>query len=1040
MISYKELANGAKQQRSQTIVRALMIAMILSGAFVADGQSCIDSPSGLVSWWTGDLSAEDRVGANPAILQNGTSYTAGEVDQSFYFDGVANYISIPASTSLDVGPGEGLTIECWIRPDDLSDQHILAEWNDGGGNVGAQFQISIPLLGGLGSIFANMLDTGGHDHYFATSPNVLSLGVWQHVAVTYDSASGNSKIYYNGTPIAGQNLGSFIPQTTYALYLGKRISGPGTGSYFQGAIDEVSLYARALSDSEILDIYGAGSAGKCKSQPPTILSQPVSRTVRQGAQVTFTVAASGSSLSYQWRFNGLEMSGATDSALVLHNVQGSDAGNYSVVITNLFGSVTSSDANLAVTNFCVAAAQGLISWWAGEGGSEDSFGSNPAVLHNNVTFVPGESGQAFQFDGVGAYISVPASAMLDVGRTSGLTIECWIKPSDVSSQHILTEWNNGAGSVGVQLQFSVAELGGLGSLLANVLDTNGNNHLFASSPNLITTNSFQHVALTYDKATGIGKLYRNGIVVASQNLGVFTPQTSFDLYMGKRVSGPGAGSYYNGLLDEVSLYNRALTDAEIQTIFYSGSAGKACLPPEIVAHPSSQQVRLGSTVTFSEGVRGGLPLAYQWQLNGSNVSGATNALLTVTNVQPSNAGNYRVVVTNAFGTATSSNALLKITVVLAYADGQPLTSSQYNVGSPISIQLTNLYPNGLIFYSLDGSAPTIASPQYSGPFAVTHSVVLRALAYSPDFLQAGELDPPVAINFVPTYTLSVTSGGGGTVTLNPPGGHYLSNSVVSLSANPASGWMFLQWIGDSAGTNPATSINMSRNKSVQAVFGTTLNTTIAGNGSLALNPPGGIYPYGTTVWVTGIPLAGSYFGFWGSAASGNSNPLAFLVTNANSTISSIFGSVSTGQAALSVVSVGNGQISVNPRANIYTSGQSVTITATPNPGQLFLGWSGDATGTQNPLSLTLDQSKLVYANFSHKPRLSAQGGFVGLNSEGFELLILGDYGASYEIDETSNFLTWSTLGTVTNLYGTSEFLDRSATNRSRGSYRAMELP
>src|SRR6185503_2804593 len=113
------------------------------------------------------------------------------------------------------------------------------------------------------------------------------------------------------------------------------------------------------------------------------------------------------------------------------------------------------------------------------------------------------------------------------------------------------------------------------------------------------------------------------------------------------------------------------------------------------------------------------------------------------------------------------------------------------------------------------------------------------------------------------------------------------------------------------------------------------------------------------------------------------------VTNANQTISSIFGSVGTGQAALTVVPVGNGQISVSPRANIYGVGQNVSITATPNSGQTFLGWSGDASGSQNPLAVIMNQSKLIYANFTHGPVLSAQPPFDGLKPEGFQLSLTG---------------------------------------------------
>src|SRR5439155_18326801 len=137
---------------------------------------------------------------------------------------------------------------------------------------------------------------------------------------------------------------------------------------------------------------------------------------------------------------------------------------------------------------------------------------------------------------------------------------------------------------------------------------------------------------------------------------------------------------------------------------------------------------------------------------------------------------------------------------------------------------------------------------------------------------------------------------------------------------------------------PSTNLTMARKLSMQAVFGTTLSTTVAGGGSVALNPSGGLYPFGTAVQITAIPQPGNYFGIWGNAASGNTNPLSFVVRTANPTVSALFGALSSGQAALTVVPVGNGLVAVSPRQNLFSVGAAVSITATPDSGQSFAGW------------------------------------------------------------------------------------------------------
>src|SRR5260221_5783788 len=108
-------------------------------------------------------------------------------------------------------------------------------------------------------------------------------------------------------------------------------------------MDEVSLYRRALAVGEIQTIFNAGSAGKCIVKfPALITSQPQSQTVIVGADVTFSVTAAGTGpLTYQWRKNGNTIVGATIPTLALSNVQFSDVGTYSAVVSNLVGSMTS---------------------------------------------------------------------------------------------------------------------------------------------------------------------------------------------------------------------------------------------------------------------------------------------------------------------------------------------------------------------------------------------------------------------------------------------------------------------------------------------------------------------------------------------------------------------------------------------------------------------------------------------------------------------------------------------------------------------------
>ena len=186
---------------------------------------------------------------------------------------------------------------------------------------------------------------------FLTPAHVLPFNAWTHVAAVYDQSTGTRRIYVNGVNVASRTdapitVLNSIANAGIGAYL---LSSTTPTEFFNGLLDEVSFYSRALSGAEIGAIYNAGSAGKCSSVSPTITTQPVSQTVGTGASATFSVTASGSApFSYQWRFGSNSLTGATNASLILTNAQAASAGNYSVVVSNAAGSATSSNAVLTV--------------------------------------------------------------------------------------------------------------------------------------------------------------------------------------------------------------------------------------------------------------------------------------------------------------------------------------------------------------------------------------------------------------------------------------------------------------------------------------------------------------------------------------------------------------------------------------------------------------------------------------------------------------------------------------------------------------------
>ena len=237
---------------------------------------------------------------------------------------------------------------------------------------------------------------------------------------------------------------------------------------------------------------------------------------------------------------------------------------------------------------------GLVALWSGDGDGKDSVGGHDAEL-TEISFADGKVGQAFSLEGDTATIKIPANSALDVGIGSGFTICAWIKPSITSQTSPIFEWA-GEGIRGATQFYIYPPHGGPGTLYVMLCDTDGNAHYF-SAARVVVPNVFQHVAFTYHKETGLGKIYCNGTEVAQQSLGSFTPQTSCNLYLGKRPLIAGETWQFNGLLDEAAVYNRALSAAEIRDLCTEENNG------ELPAAPASSRpiFRRGNFQSFPTG-------------------------------------------------------------------------------------------------------------------------------------------------------------------------------------------------------------------------------------------------------------------------------------------------------------------------------------------------------------------------------------------------------------------------------------------------------
>jgi hypothetical protein len=395
-----------------------------------------------------------------------------------------------------------------------------------------------------------------------------------------------------------------------------------------------------------------------------------------------------------------------------------------------------------------------VGWWPAEGNAREIIGGITGTVYSGTAYLPGMVGQAFSFDGTnGCVMNTNSTPYTNIQNT--FTMEFWAYPQ--RGFNIMPE-GGGLGNSG-QSYAIFPDWGGSsssGPAGAGVcVGTNGisvvehcNNYMPSSLSYTNLINGWTHIAVVYSNKQPT--LYVNGIKVRT---GVTSPETF--VYPSKNFGGSystAAGfqfkTYgpYKGLLDEVTIYNRALASNEVASIYNAGIGGKCVpVPPAIYTQPTNQAVVAGGVVNFSVAAAGTAPLSYQWRFGGTNLAGATNTTLTLTNVQMSQAGNYSVAVTNFYGAVLSSNALLTVAVGMDHFTLSPIPSPRF-VNTPFAVSIQARNPANGVFTNFTGTAildstnGVAITPPVSGSFIQgvwTGSVVIAQTA-SNLVLRAGD--------------------------------------------------------------------------------------------------------------------------------------------------------------------------------------------------------------------------------------------------------------------------------------------------------------
>ena len=505
-----------------------------------------DDPS-LVGHWEADEGSGtvlvDSSGAgNDAAVSGDTTWVPGVIGDAVSFDGTGDYALAPDDPSLDIT--DAITIATWVRPEAAATQYLVKKASLSASPGGYELALADDASAAGQKFFVRFNRNATGDTYRLNSVADYPLDTWSHVAATYDGSF--IRIYVNGAEAAPALPASIaIESNDLAL----RISGDtGSTSYdLNGSMDDIRLYDRALNASEIADLASINFAPV--AEDGVLLVEP--DTVSAGILVAND--ANDDAMTFMIVDNGLLGTAAitdVDTGAFTYTPNAGVTGDDSFTFKANDGEFDSNVATVEVS--IVAPEPPTIGHWMLDEGSGTTFidsspAGNDATTVGSPTWIAGQIGQAVEFDGTNDYATVADNDSLDI--TDAITMAYWVRPDKTATQYPFRKTN------AYELSLNTS---GYPFVRLNGSNTYRIDSVLTLYP--ADGETWMHMAATYDGSDV--RLYVNGTEVPESPVAGPTSIAVNSNALGIGAEGAGA-SKYEGALDDVRLYDRALTPAEI---------------------------------------------------------------------------------------------------------------------------------------------------------------------------------------------------------------------------------------------------------------------------------------------------------------------------------------------------------------------------------------------------------------------------------------------------------------------------------------------
>ncbi|MBO7524533.1 MAG: hypothetical protein J6T79_03410, partial [Verrucomicrobia bacterium] len=485
---------------------------------------------------------------------------------------------------------------------------------------------------------------------------------WSMIALTYD---GSKLILYINGKVVGTASGTLSATAGTGYYFnvggGGIFNNPATNmDYFFGDIDEIAMFDTCMTADDIQEFYFKGYYGPGSAPEITIQPANVESYENPEAAWTMSVTAGGTSpLSYQWYKDGTAIEDATDSTITGY-FSGEYEGSYYVVVTNNYGTAKSDTATVTLRRVDPNSYEGVVvslepyAYWrfgekSGTTAMEFINAYNGKYDSGQTLGQPGalkgDSNTAVLFDGT-RYVTTTGMDL----QSNTLTMAAWLKPN--GSQVDFTEilFDRGSSAVGID----IAE---------NQVCYHWNDSQYSFRSGLALADgewNFVVMAVSPTEATFyLGD--QNGTLKSAQNVVTHDNARLTDKFaIGGYIDSAGSLTTrrFKGVIDEPVVFARTLTAEEVTQLYQAGLSGTSSAPV-IKTQPANAEGFVGEPITVSVSAIGTAPLTYVWTKDGEIIEGVNTATLVLAG-EKADEGTYQVTVSNDFGTAVSTEAVVTL--------------------------------------------------------------------------------------------------------------------------------------------------------------------------------------------------------------------------------------------------------------------------------------------------------------------------------------------------------------------------------------------